>query len=742
MGGEAIMKNATLLPIQPNACYSSLPATERATMRVWVSQFPVSGEPRGTPEDRLAYQALKQLGIPNPCRTHTQALEELADKLRRGVFVVGWEDGGYCANINFPEQKQKHKEEISPDLPVVKPCQIKITAQKQQKRTALSKGMLELLEALNVSGATTEEDLATTIARMPTFLLNSLLNMLTSKDIASKFSESDRSLLYNAFLNQIRAHDLIKQEVERRKQIAKRKRRFILSMGIRLTEIADMLLAGEHDVAMLEAFESLRKDFSDLHSSYAEYKDIHLLSMETSKKKRDKIWDRAIDRDVKAVIGSVSLEDKITKTVAKQLLPSNQRGKEKYLGLHHPSSYMKSLNIHVYDYFSWLSAMTKLIVFRREMQDDTMRTFMHRVTGETFHAFTQITLGSNQYPSGVWIHNTKSIAGEGATRVISFVDGQGNIINPDVHDSSTDLSALSIVDISYEELTATISEIRDVHLEGSDVKLAELLCNVMGFRDSGYRLKLRTFELPLTYKPKIKNLLTGELVKMQPKTKLTLGNMCITFLSILFLTEPRHALPMWIANVDTLECVAAGQLTFDHLLQASLICSVNACIGKATLRLVNEPTADLTSIGNLLASGNTAANTLSPKLRHTRKLKEMIMPACTLYFKGHSPDGVQTVLRRIEIDMGGSIYQNLTISPWFVEELDWSSDQPDVSKFGKGLKNKDRRRFIIEPNQKLSSDDEELLIKARMLTFVAPIAKMLLLREMYLEIGIFRRNWL
>ncbi|MCY1041278.1 hypothetical protein OV208_08105 [Corallococcus sp. bb12-1] len=38
-----------------------------------------------------------------------------------------------------------------------------------------------------------------------------------------------------------------------------------------------------------------------------------------------------------------------------------------------------------------------------------------------------------------------------------------------------------------------------------------------------------------------------------------------------------------------------------------------------------------------------------------------------------------------------------------------------------------------EPNRKLAYNDEALLIRGRKLTFVAPIAKLLLLRELYLE---------
>jgi hypothetical protein len=509
--------------------------------------------------------------------------------------------------------------------------------------------------------------------------------------------------------------------------------RYLCEVENRLQQLCVQLLGEGLDEMAGRTCEAIRSDLRDVNTVYSRHKEERLRQMGApGKGAREETAEERAERKVKA-----------------RLLGSAERQKERYLGLSEapdPSGidrsalgdrrartlamergFMLSTRIEPGQTSSWLRALAGLAIYRKRMQEGSnMFTFMHRKHGGMYFSFTHLELGD--LPTGVYICNTKDDKGEGATRVVSFVDAEGEIYNPDFDNVA--LESLLTVDISYLEIFDVLEEIKTTFMGDSDSALAAFLLGLLGEAPCPDLAKV--FPRCLATKPKIKKLLSNELVAL-PGVTLPVGTMCMTLLAILFLTEPKHAMPMWTANCDALHCIALGYLNFEQLLRTQMVFSDSLLSGDVEIRLHRAWREDLVSIGSLLASGNTAATTLSPALRHTRKLKELIMPACEEFFDASRAVPVALLLKKIDAVLGPGLYDHGEVSPWFVEALDWSEDAPDVVV---AMKNKDRVKKVVRPNRDLSGGRPDRLVQIRKLTFIAPIVKILVLREIRLS-----RKW-
>ncbi|RKG87237.1 hypothetical protein D7W82_14115 [Corallococcus sp. CA049B] len=471
----------------------------------------------------------------------------------------------------------------------------------------------------------------------------------------------------------------------------------------RLFTVSAGLLEGASDLKMQKAYLGLNTDFGEFHQSYKDLKAKHLSELGVAPKatsSKPETFESRVDRTVDRVA-------------------SGKKKKSRYSGL--AEADMRHVEVIPGDRDTWIDALVRLTALRKRMQGaELAKVAQYKTEDGWFHILTEVRLGNSH--SGVWIHNSKKKNGEGATRVISFVDKDGKLITPEVA-SAEALDGLRIADLSYAELYALLEEVES-RFFGDSAGLARLLCFLLGTGEEVPMPTANFLEKTLLYQPKLKAFGQKRTVVEGP-AHLTVEAALVSFLAVLFVTEPRHSLPIWISNADALQCIARTRLTFYDLLHPNMTFAAEV---RPYLQLDFRSEQEVTSIGTLLASANTAKYTLSPEEEHTRKLKELIMPACELYFKHGNVNGMKTVVD----SMGTKLFQaeeddnqeddlfdrsakkqpKVKDSVWFTEFLDWG----ELDEFGKN-------------NKKIARDYRGNLIRMRQLTFVAPVAKMLVLRE-------------
>ncbi|AFE04046.1 hypothetical protein COCOR_01418 [Corallococcus coralloides DSM 2259] len=477
------------------------------------------------------------------------------------------------------------------------------------------------------------------------------------------------------------------------------------TLALRLSAVSEHLLAGTSDSVMQKAYQGLRSDFDKLHQGYKGMKGDFLGRLKAKEKSSKPVsFEKRVDQKVGRVAEQARKPNRYTKLEdvdmhGVRVLPGKQA--------------------------SWMEALVQLTVLRKRMQGAELKRVAHHTTAEKWsHILTEVILGDT--PTGVFIHNSKKSNGEGATRVISFVDESGDILRPDIQ-STEDLDALRIIDLSYPELYELLEEVEYRFCDDS-ATLAKVMCALVGIGPEDSKPR-SFFPEVLRYGPKIKAF--GQKRKVVEGTaRVTAEVVLVSFLSVLFLTEPRHSLPIWVSNADALQCIAQARLTFYDMLQPSLTFAADV---RTVLRVDLRSDTDDISIGALLASANTAKYTLSPDEEHTRKLKELVMPACELYFKHGNVRGLKVVTDSMSkqlfeadepsdeeeddmFDRSATKKREVPDSVWFVEYLD-------------GLGMEALEKAPQKDPDKMALTHQLDTTQKRKLTFVAPVAKMLVLRE-------------
>jgi hypothetical protein len=497
-------------------------------------------------------------------------------------------------------------------------------------------------------------------------------------------------------------------------------------MQPRLEQISRFLLRGETDTNLSRAFTAIVSDLGDLHRIYKEIKSQRLNSMSSKKvsEKGSLNLLESIDLDENVESPKVLTFDE---RAARKL---GKKPRDKYANLKRKDD-MRSVIITLGNRQSWVEALVGLTIFRKQMQARNLKQIMHFEQEETkmHHAFTQIFFGS--VSTCVYVHNTKNARGQGAPRVISFVDKAGKVFCPDLAKmEADDLSWLDIVDISYPDLFGLLDEIVVRFLGGDEVKLAKALLAILeGGQPEDLQCVATIFDKPLLYQPKVKQVFdTGKIV--EKKVEVPVLCACTTALAILFLTEPKHAMPLWISNRDALSCMAKGYLTLQDLMYPKISLFGTGKDRSATVKL--DPDAEV-SIGWLLASANTAGQVMDVGNAHTRMIKDMIMPATELIFKHGGLNSMKLILDKMTTTYQ---QQNGTDGPWILDE---EFENEELLKVRESKSKLDK----TPKSGKLYQEWEHAIevyrggivrtVDVRKLTFVIPVAKILLLREIQMN---------
>ncbi|MGK3965453.1 hypothetical protein WMF38_14905 [Sorangium sp. So ce118] len=464
----------------------------------------------------------------------------------------------------------------------------------------------------------------------------------------------------------------------------------------------------EPDARIDEAFESFKADLARLYVDYRRHKH-GALSIDTIEREHERDLERSYRATLKAQFsGGSDLKDRYA-------LKQNE--------------VLKKLDTKVVDLgaggrSSWIAALAALTILRKMLRGEQLPEVAHFPSDSVSNVFTRIDW--NGAPSGLWVHNTKNKAGVGATRIISFLrDKEIDFAIP--HDDIRDREGeLKILDLSYDDVTTLLFAVRDGVFGRSDANLARFVISLVeGGRYVDIERSVWADVLVKSLKP------SGREKPPLVRIKVPAHSVCLNLLAILFLTEPRHAMPCWVGNLDALRCVERGLISFDQLLRLKMDFPLrNEAPFYELVRESNHP------IGSLLPSNNTAKFLLPPELRHTRRLKEMIMPTFELLFKyGTSLADFVRLLPALE----EAFFDSYELEPWFIEALDYN-DNHDPTWDGwisfRAKKNKERRKIIDPLKKKLDPDKETAkaaLIMARKLTFAAPIVKTLLMRVLLLS---------
>ncbi|WP_147444666.1 hypothetical protein [Corallococcus sp. CA053C] len=489
-------------------------------------------------------------------------------------------------------------------------------------------------------------------------------------------------------------------------------------LGQRLSRLSSLVLKGQKDTALKGAHASFTEDFGAFHAIYRSLKDQLL----THAPKKD------------SSLGKDPQEHWLGK------LKKKGGGRKRYLGVTGQPD-MGLVLIEEGEPVSWIQALVHLTVFRKRMQGKQLKQVMTHVDedgADIAHSFTHVVLGG--LPTCVWLHNTKSRKGEGATRIISFVDKQQVVEGTVLDTKYEDLDTLSILDLSYEELFLLLQMATQDCMGASDAKMAAQLLSFLGPEYATGDCKPISdglFDTQIQCPLKVKTLGSERESPLTTKVSVSVRTVCSTVLSILFLSEPRHALPLWLSNLDALRCVATGAINFTQLFARKWTFVKGQGEDPVDVALVKDAPH---TIGYLLASANIAKYTLSPDDEDTRKLKELIMPACEVFFKAGSLPDLSLMLKTLKTHFSSPVVEedDDDFSGYFeskkddedeVDEVwgyqwDWT---PPTSKGALKTYN-----TTVLPLRMLSLDNKQLVPVVRQLTFIAPIVKILLLRELLL----------
>jgi len=193
-----------------------------------------------------------------------------------------------------------------------------------------------------------------------------------------------------------------------------------------------------------------------------------------------------------------------------------------------------------------------------------------------------------------------------------------------------------MLDLSYDDIHIGLQQLQRAN-GWSDSKMAGALLDLLV--GGGSRETVRALAKPLCIKGiKVKDVLNP---RDDPKTgdvEMSGFDLCQTLLSIMFLTEPKHALPMAVANHDALKAVVAGSVPLSALFAPVEIRQEN---GQLSFGLGG----DSDNLGALLASANNLRTVLDPSDPTTRAYKEQAMPLCETSSLDVSPDSLGAILQ-------------------------------------------------------------------------------------------------
>lgn len=193
-----------------------------------------------------------------------------------------------------------------------------------------------------------------------------------------------------------------------------------------------------------------------------------------------------------------------------------------------------------------------------------------------------------------------------------------------------------MLDLSYDDIHTGLQQLQRAN-HWSDQQMAGALLDLL--HGGGSRQTIRALCKPVTIEGiKVKDVLNP---RDDPKTgdvRMTGMDLCQTLLSIMFLTEPKHALPMAIANGDALKAVVSGAVPLSALFAPVEIAQED---GQLNFRLG----AQSENLGALLASANNLRTVLDPSDPAQRRHKELAMPLCEVESLRASPDALASLLR-------------------------------------------------------------------------------------------------
>jgi hypothetical protein len=205
-------------------------------------------------------------------------------------------------------------------------------------------------------------------------------------------------------------------------------------------------------------------------------------------------------------------------------------------------------------------------------------------------------------------------------------------------------TALKILDLSYDDLYSGLCQLMR-KLSLGEKQLANILISLLEGSNTCNIPKLLT-------EVELKGLKVKDLVSPRDDTKtanvrISGLNLCMSLMSIMFITEPKHSLPMAISNLDALKAVSRGLIPLEVLFAPI---EVALSHGNSMFRVGSR----LDSLGSIMASGNNLRVVLDPSVEETRFIKEKSMPVTTLSLTEPNPSfslGLMQGLKQLTNDI-------------------------------------------------------------------------------------------
>lgn len=178
---------------------------------------------------------------------------------------------------------------------------------------------------------------------------------------------------------------------------------------------------------------------------------------------------------------------------------------------------------------------------------------------------------------------------------------------------------LTMLDLSYDDLHVGLKTLCKAN-RWSEQDLATALLHLLGDHSERGAALVARLDRPVTIEGiKVKDLVDPRQNTATGTVSIRGGDLCMTLMSIMFLTEPKHALPMATANRDALRAVKHGVLPLSSLFDPIELSTRDGALGFRTGQLDHN-------LGALLASANNLRTTLDPSRADTRRIKERAMP--------------------------------------------------------------------------------------------------------------------
>jgi len=177
---------------------------------------------------------------------------------------------------------------------------------------------------------------------------------------------------------------------------------------------------------------------------------------------------------------------------------------------------------------------------------------------------------------------------------------------------------VKMLDLSYDDLHVGLQQMAKQY-GWSEKDTATCLLHLLGDKSrKGAALAAQLDEQVDLRGIKVKDLVDPRSDTRTADVHLSGRDLCMSLMSIMFITEPKHALPMATANRDALRAVQKG------------VMPMNVLFDPIELRDGPEPSFGIGqadgNLGAMLASANNLRTTLDPAKGETRRIKERAMP--------------------------------------------------------------------------------------------------------------------